>query len=306
MTLTLKTVNDLKNKLTFTMYREFISRWIWMSSYLRSTEDFHDITLDVLKTLSSRGVLYVEFNYNYMDSQSLTTYLMTNEIIKACNIAETLYGIKSNLLINFPRNKKTESEFIEVLDTLKPFINIPSSHICGMNLSSKEDPGSSLLYMNLFNHAKSLGLRTTVHTGEDGGIQEIWDAISNLNPDRIGHGVKAYNDKLLMQMIKIKQLPLESCVTSNIKTNTILKPITNHPIRTFFDYGLNVFFNSDDPLYFGNYIDDEMTVLMDKFNFNNNEIEKMFNNALESSFLSESGKKEIRMRCKEICKEEIN
>jgi len=262
---TIVTVDDLKKNLTFSSYREFISKWVWMSKFIRSPEDYYDITMDALKTLSTQGLLYVELTYNFIDVET------TKVVLKAMSNSNDLYGIQSNLLINFPRSRKNETELIIDLENLKlnENDNNKSSRICGINLSGKESKNSSFYYKNLFKYAKNNGLNTTVHTGEDGEVQEIWDSIHNLNPDRIGHGVKAYQDKSLMEYLKAKQMPMESCVTSNIKTETISPPIANHPIKLYLDSGIKVFFNSDDPLYFGNYIDDEMKVLMKTFGFAN-------------------------------------
>ena len=137
------------------------------------------------------------------------------------------------------------------------------------------------------------------HAGEAAGAESVRSAIDVLRAERIGHGVRAIEDPGLIEELKEKQIPLEVCVTSNLKTG-VFPSLEKHPIKYFFDQGLAVNINTDDPTMFGTTIAGEFLLLYEGFNFTVDDIKKLIFNAVKASFLSEDEKKVLESSVKKF------
>jgi adenosine deaminase len=124
------------------------------------------------------------------------------------------------------------------------------------------------------------------HAGEVAGADSIWSALKNLQAERIGHGVRATEDPALIDYLKSKQIPLEVCVNSNLKLKIFSTP-ADHPVRRFFDEGLLVTINSDDPTMFGMDLNDEFILLFNEYKFTLPEIRQLTSNAIRASFAND-------------------
>ncbi len=129
--------------------------------------------------------------------------------------------------------------------------------VIGIGLGGAEASGPAKDYADVFARAVEGGLRVVAHAGEDIGPESIWDAIRLLKVSRIGHGISAIQDERLMDFLKEKRIPLEICPTSNLFTGRYVTQLAHHPIRAFFDKGLKVTVNTDDPSIFGVELVDE-------------------------------------------------
>ena len=134
-----------------------------------------------------------------------------------------------------------------------------------------------------------MGFNITAHAGEAAGTQSIWGTIKQLCVQRIGHGTRAWEDPELMEHIAENKIPLELCPISNVRTG-VVKRITDHPIRTYFGYGLLISVNSDDPKMFNTSLADEYRVLVQHCGFTKQEICRIILLGIQSSWLSEDRK----------------
>src|SRR3990167_7400398 len=139
-------------------------------------------------------------------------------------------------------------------------------------------------FRGVYARARDLGLRTTAHAGETGGPEAMWEAIVNLKVDRIGHGTGAVKDERLMNMLKESKIPLDISPTSNLRLN-YTKSYSSHPIRGFYDFGIPVTLNSDDPALFNQNILDEYITMYREHIFTTNELKKLASASFEHSFL---------------------
>jgi aminodeoxyfutalosine deaminase len=139
------------------------------------------------------------------------------------------------------------------------------------------------LFREQFAYASAQGLRLTAHAGESAGPESIWGAL-NLGAERIGHGLTAAQDPELIEELAQRQVPVEICLTSNLKTGCCLQ-LHDHPVRKYFDQGLMITLNSDDPAMFGTTLNREYELAQSEFGFTDEHLRELARNSFEASFL---------------------
>lgn len=165
--------------------------------------------------------------------------------------------------------------------------------VIGIGLGGAENKGPAQDYKKVFEKAKKEGLHTVAHAGEDVGPESIWHALEDLTIERIGHGISAIHDEKLQEKLVETQIPLEICPKSNIITGRYVSSYKDHPIRTFFDKGINVTLNTDDPTIFGAELNDEYMNLMTENIFTFKEVVQLLKNTVFATFLPEEEKNRI-------------
>jgi adenosine deaminase/aminodeoxyfutalosine deaminase len=155
--------------------------------------------------------------------------------------------------------------------------------IVGIGIGGDERRVGAEPFRDLFQEAKDSGLHLTAHAGETMGPESIWAAL-NIGAERIGHALSAQLDPDLMQVLAERQVPLEICVTSNLRTGCC-PALEEHPVRRYFDAGLMVTLNSDDPAMFESDLQDEYRLAQDSFGFTAEHLRELAANSIEASFL---------------------
>jgi adenosine deaminase/aminodeoxyfutalosine deaminase len=155
--------------------------------------------------------------------------------------------------------------------------------IVGIGIGGDEAQGGADLFRELYAEAKAAGLRLTAHAGESVGPESIWSAI-NIGAERVGHALSAQNDSELMDVLSQKQIPLEINVTSNVRTGCC-KGLDEHPVKLYFESGLMVTINSDDPPMFGSDLLGEYVMVQERFEFSLEQMRELAANSVEASFL---------------------
>jgi adenosine deaminase/aminodeoxyfutalosine deaminase len=140
------------------------------------------------------------------------------------------------------------------------------------------------MFREQYAYAKDQGLRLTCHAGENGGPESIWGAL-NLGAERIGHGLTAYQDKELVEELSERQIPIEICLSSNLKTGCCLQ-IHDHPVRKYFDAGLMLTLNTDDPAMFQTSLTREYELAQNELGFTDEHLRELARNSFEASFLA--------------------
>jgi adenosine deaminase/aminodeoxyfutalosine deaminase len=163
--------------------------------------------------------------------------------------------------------------------------------VIGFGLGGDERRAGPELFGKVYEYAARQGLRLLCHAGETVGPDSIWTALKMLKTERIGHGLTAWQDRALLSYLADSQVPLEICVTSNLRTGCI-HHLKQHPLKTFFDLGLLVTLNSDDPAMFGTTLAREYQIAQDIFGFNKEQLKRLAMNSFQASFLPGEKKKE--------------
>jgi adenosine deaminase/aminodeoxyfutalosine deaminase len=170
-----------------------------------------------------------------------------------------------------------------------------STSIIGFGIGGDERRAGAAEFNELYRHAAGHGLRLTAHAGETVGAESIWAAI-NIGAERIGHGLHAFDDPELIEILAERQIPIEVCISSNVRTNCCAG-IMEHPVRRMFDAGLMITLNSDDPAMFQTTIAREYQIAHEVFGFTEDQLREVARNSFEASFLPPQRKVELLDLC---------
>jgi len=285
----IKSLEDLKKRLVCSNFTQFIKVWLWKNSFITAYEDFEELAYQVLQSLSQQNVKYVEAFYSPRDfsfrRKRLSARGITESLIKGKKRAFNDFGIRSELIVDLVRDYGPRMG----MDLIKELTDYLDQGIIGIGLGGSEKLFPAGLFNKVYQEARDRGFRLTAHAGEAAGAKSIWAALDELGVERIGHGLRVYEDPRLVDYLKERQIPLEICVVSNIRTQ-VCKTFKEHPVRNYFKEGLMVTINSDDPTMFDTSITNEYLVLIKKFGFSLEEIRKINLNSIEASFMSNNEK----------------
>ena len=202
-----------------------------------------------------------------------------NGLTRACHAAKTQYGIQAGLILCFLRHL-SEDEAIETLHQALPYRNA----LLGVGLDSSELGYPPERFARVFALAREHGLHCVAHAGEEGPASYIQNAIEYLKVERIDHGVQAIHDAALMQSLAASQCPLTLCPLSNIKLK-VFESLQALPFRALQAANLCLTINSDDPAYFGGYLNDNLTALCEAHDLSVRDVAQLIRNGFQASFL---------------------
>lgn len=272
----LLSIEELKKKFVFKDFSHFIEMWCWKNQFIKEYEDLELIASGVAEDLSSQNIKYAElfFTANSHMDNGLSLDGIVESIL---NGFSSQNNIQLKLIHDFGRNRGVE----EAISSLRKIIKIKCDDIVGIGIGGPElgyPPGQ---FSDLYNMAREYGLKTNAHAGEADGASSIWGAIKELNVDRIGHCTRAYEDIELMDYLVESQIPLEMNPVSNIKTQ-VVESISQHPIKRYYDMGMNVTVNSDDPKMFGTSLENEYFQLVSELGFSLNDVSVLLKNGINA------------------------
>ena len=283
-----KSIDELKQKFVFKDFQHFIEMWFWKNKFFRTVEDFEESTYQTIKNLSSQNVIYAEVFFSPWDFEpsGLKVEAIAEATISGIRKAESEFPINCGLIVDIVRNHGSATAMGR-LNQITPFLN---KGVIGLGLGGNERDFPASDFKEIFREAKKRGFRLTAHAGEAAGPESVWSAVLDLEAERIGHGVRAIEDQRLVDYLIDKKIPLEVCITSNIKTK-VYSSLNEHPFPDLFKKGVSVTINSDDPPMFGANITDELFLLNEKLNYSVNDLFLLTKNAVNASFLENSEKK---------------
>ena len=266
----------------------FIKAYIAVQDLYDSVDDLDYVFCDLKEYLIRNGIVYAEvfaapsaFMKKGFDFSKMVEFYRRN-ILKIKS--ET--GIIVRILIDVSRTFGMEN----AEKNLQLLLAYRVNEIIGIGLGGSEQKGPARLFGDVFEKARENNLETVAHAGEDVGPESIWDAIDILNVSRIGHGIAAMNDETLMATLAERKIPLEICPTSNIFTQKFVKTLSEHPMHKFFEKGILVTLNTDDPLFFGVELLDEYWNAYSQMGFKISELKTVIQNSFTASFMGQSQK----------------
>lgn len=290
---------DLQRKFQVRSLDEFVDLFInVIQNCFKREDDVDFLILDARNYLKKNGIEYAEiffapskFLLNGLSFQSLVEKLDAgvHRIFKTD-------GIKIRFLIDVSRSYgvKNAQKNMDLVTAHR------AKSIIGIGLGGAESQGAAREFTDIFEKAITNDFYVVAHAGEDVGPESIWDTINFLRVSRIGHGISAKEDDKLMDFLAEKQIPLEICPTSNIFTRKYVTGLEDHPIRLFFDKGIFVTVNTDDPTIFGIDLIDEYMNLYSANIFSAQEIVTLIKNNIKATFLDETDKTKILNRIDSI------
>ena len=286
---------DITNLFSYEDLNGFIQAFLKIQDLFTCEDDLNYVFDDLEQYLVENNIVYTEafFAPTAFLKKGFEYPKMIKIFSKKIAEIKKKHGITIKLLLDVSRTFGCENA-MKNYNLLKEY---PCEDVIGIGLGGAEIKGPAAEYEPVFALALKEGFHAVAHAGEDVGPESMWDTINLLHAERIGHGITAYQDEKLMETLKESQLPLEVCPTSNVFTKHYVKSISEHPIREFFDRGLNVTVNTDDPVFFKTTLIEEFWKLHNEAGFTIEQIKVLIENAFNASFASENEKKDW---CKKV------
>lgn len=280
-------IRALERRFEFRDFPHFIETWIWKNRFLRDYEDFTFIAEAVARDLARQNIRYVEAFFSPPDfaRHGLETQRLTEAIRAGLDrVPETEIALVADLVRDFGPERAAV--------TLAEIGEVRGLGVIGIGIGGSEQAIPPELFEAVYESARELGFHTTAHAGEADDPESIWGAIRSLQVERIGHGTRAEEDVSLMEYLVEHGIPLEMCPISNVRTG-VVGSLEEHPIRRYFDKGVTVTVNTDDPKMFGNSLAEEFLLLEEKLGFSRDEIRTLILQGIQSSWLAEDRKQQL-------------
>ncbi len=278
------TLEAAKRLYQYTDFPSFLMSFKSVTERLHAPADYELITYEMVRELARQGVVHVEayisygilYHFGRLDVDEVTEAMERGRVR-----GEADFGVSVLWLIDAVRHFGAEEGRRVFRKAAEMRAKYPS--IVGIGIGGDESRGPADQFREVYAEAREAGLRLTAHAGESTGPQSIWSAI-NIGAERIGHALSAQHDAELLEVLAERQIPLELNVTSNLRTGCCPR-LEEHPIKDYFEDGLMVTLNSDDPPMFGSNLLEEYTLAYERFGFTLEQMRELAANSIEASFL---------------------
>jgi adenosine deaminase len=279
-------VEEVRKAYEFSDLQSFLDIYYAGANVLLKEQDFYDMTWAYLQRVHAQNVRHVEI---FFDPQTHTDRGVPFETVitgihRALEDAEQQLGISSKLIMCFLRHLSGEAA-LETLEQALPF----KQWIIGVGLDSSEVGHPPQKFTAAFDRARAEGLLTVAHAGEEGPPEYIWEALDLLHAKRIDHGVRCVEDEKLVERLRHEQIPLTVCPLSNVKL-CVYDRMADHNLKRLLDAGLCATVNSDDPAYFGGYMNENFLAAQQGLDLTRDEVVQLVRNSFEATFLDRSRK----------------
>ncbi len=284
--LSYSSVEQLRAAYEFSNLQDFLDIYYQGAKVLIHKRDFYDLTYAYLSRVAKQNVKHVEmfFDPQTHTERGIAFSTVVEGIDEALKAAERQLGITSRLIMCFLRHLD-EASAEKTLDQALPY----KALITAVGLDSSEVGNPPSKFAKVFERARQQGLLAVAHAGEEGPPAYIWEALDLLKVKRIDHGVRCLEDEALVKRLSAQRIPLTVCPLSNLKLR-VVKDLAQHPLKKMLSKGLCVGINSDDPAYFGGYVEQNYNATAKALNLTAEEVVQIAKNGFEATFLPETQK----------------
>lgn len=284
-----KSIDELKKAYSFNNLQEFLNIYYAGASALLHVQDFYDLTWAYLTKVHEQNLIHTEifFDPQTHTDRGLSFDTVIQGIRSALDDGKEKLGISSKLIMCFLRHLDEAAAF-ETLNQALPYKN----WIAGVGLDSSEIEHPPSKFQRVFSKARDEGFITVAHAGEEGPAEYVWEAINLLKVSRIDHGNSSLDDEQLIKYLIETQIPLTVCPLSNLELK-VVNDLKDHPLLKLMEAGLMVTINSDDPAYFGGYMNENYTQIASALNLTKKQITQLAKNSFKSSLLPDVEKEEM-------------
>lgn len=299
--LSYKTIEEVRKAYQFNNLQSFLDIYYQGAQVLQNEQDFYDLAWAYFSKAHSQNVRHAEI---FFDPQTHTARGIPFETVisglrKAQEDAEQKTGLSSRLIMCFLRHLSPE-EALDTLEEAKPF----RKWITGVGLDSSEQGRPPALFQKVYEQAEAAGFLPVAHAGEEGPAEYVWEALQLLKSRRIDHGVRSTDDPELIQYLIREQIPLTVCPLSNIKLR-VFQTMKEHNLRQMLQMGVCVTINSDDPAYFGGYMNENFLAAQRDLELTKDELVKLSANAINASFINENARQVLTTELNEYYKKNV-
>lgn len=276
------TIDELRTAYDFHNLQSFLDLYYQGMSVLKTEQDFFDLAWAYFTRCAQDNLKHVEF---FFDPQAhlergIGLDVQFAGLNRACNEAEKVLSITSSIILSFLRDM-TEASALATLEAALPY----REHFIGVGLDSAEVGHPPEKFIRVFERARAEGLHAVAHAGEEGPADYIKQALDLLKIERIDHGVRCVEDDSLLKRVAEDNIPLTVCPLSNVYLKVIDR-MEDHTLPQLLAAGLKVTLNSDDPAYFGGYMNDNFLAVQKAFSLSRAQWVTLTRNAIDASFAS--------------------
>jgi adenosine deaminase len=281
VTLAYASVDELRNAYAFSNLQSFLDIYYAGASVLLTSDDFYDMAWAYFLRAAADNVVHTElfFDPQTHTARGVSMATMVNGLHRACVDAKAQLGVSALLIMCFLRHL-SEAEAFEALEQALAF----QDKIIGIGLDSGEVGNPPEKFARVFARCRELGFRLVAHAGEEGPPAYVWTALDVLKVERVDHGVQSIKDPLLMQRLAKDRIALTVCPLSNLKL-CVFPDLASHNLKDLLDAGLAATVNSDDPAYFGGYMNDNFLQTFAATGMTSQHAYALARNSFEASFL---------------------
>jgi adenosine deaminase len=292
-------VDDLAARYDFADLQSFLDLYYANMAMLQTADDFAEMTEAYLTRAAAAGVCHAEV---FLDPQAHVSRGVALEaalegVSAALETAPGKHGITTGLIIAMLRDRSAES----AMATLEAVLATGTA-ILGIGLDSAERGNPPSKFTDVFARARAEGLHLVAHAGEEGPADYIRQALDLLGVERVDHGVRCLEDDALVDRLASERIPLTVCPLSNVRLR-VVDDLASHPLPEMMARGLLVTVNSDDPAYFGGYVDDNFAALRSGLGLGSDDLVALAHNSVEASFLADSRKAQLHATISQRCAE---
>ncbi|MBA3771826.1 MAG: adenosine deaminase [Ramlibacter sp.] len=280
-------VEELRRAYAFTDLQSFLDIYYAGASVLLKEQDFYDMAWAYLRRAAADNVVRTEifFDPQTHTARGVSMETVINGLHRACEQAEHDLGVSAALILCFLRHLSEENAF-ETLEQALPY----RARFIGVGLDSSEVGHPPEKFARVFARCRELGLHLVAHAGEEGPPAYVWTALDVLKVERIDHGVQSTKDAALMQRLARDRIPLTVCPLSNLKL-CVFPQLKDHNLGQLLDAGLVATVNSDDPAYFGGYMNDNFIETFGATGLTAQQAWQLAKNSFDASFIDASMKR---------------
>lgn len=281
-----QSVEEVKKAYQFSCLQDFLDIYYAGASVLLYEKDFYDLTMAYFKHCAEENVVHTEimFDPQTHTKRGISFGTVINGIQKAREDAQEKYGISSLLIMSYLRHLSEEDAF-ETLEQSLPYKHLIKA--VGLDSSEKGNPPSK--FQKVFEASVKEGYVPVAHAGEEGPAEYIWEALDLLKIARIDHGNNCLTDEVLIKKLIDEKIALTVCPLSNLELK-VVEDLKDHPLKKMLNLGLKATVNSDDPAYFGGYMNANFLQTAEALDLTQEEIKTLVRNSFEYSLLSEEEK----------------
>ncbi|HEY2498164.1 MAG TPA: adenosine deaminase [Candidatus Angelobacter sp.] len=272
---------DVRRLYSYKDFNGFLLAFKSVTERLRSAEDYELVTYRLMQKLRQQNVVHAEVyvSIGVIRWRGQPVEPIFEGLERGRERGQRDFGVSLLWIFDAVRHFGPEAAS-EVFDLAA---RLHDRNVVGIGIGGDEARGPAEWFRDLFKKSADKGLRLTAHAGETTGPESVWGAL-NIGAERIGHGLAAAHDHELLEVMAQKQVPIEMCITSNLRTGACTE-LKEHPVRKFFDQGLMITLNTDDPAMFQTSLNKEYEIAQQEFSFSDEHLREMARNSIEASFL---------------------
>ena len=283
-------VEAVREAYQFSQLQDFLDIYYQGMGVLQTEQDFFDLTMAYLRRVAADNVVHVEvfFDPQGHTERGLPFDVAMSGISQALSVGESELGVSSELIMCFLRHLD-EDDAIKTFKAAEPWMD----RIIGVGLDSSEVGHPPSKFERVFGMARDAGLKSVAHAGEEGPPEYVHEALDLLKIDRLDHGNRSLEDAALVERLANEGMTLTVCPLSNLKL-CVVSDMQDHPIKRMLSSDLKATVNSDDPAYFGGYVNDNFRAIINALDLTDADIKRLALNSIDGSFMNEANKQKHR------------